>query len=621
VIAKETIGKVRDAANLLEVVGESVSLKRQGRNYTGLCPFHSERSPSFMVRDSGDTYYCFGCGESGNVISYVMSTRGLTFPEAVEELASRYGVPIVYEQGGQGVTASAVNTEAYYKINHAAAQFFGQAIPNGPSVLKQYLEKRNLNANSCKSFLVGFSKDEWSSLSDFLLSKKFDEDLIIKSGLGQRNHSGKLIDRFRGRLMFPIFIDPKRIAGFGGRIIPGLSDPEREKKSPKYLNSPETEVYKKSKILYGLPQASKRIRESGQVYLVEGYLDVIGLWRVGIENTVATCGTAVTEDHIKRLSQLAKRLIVVFDGDDAGRNAATKMFAVTINSGIDVSALFLDSDEDPDTFAEKHGEHTEKALNNLRKLPLFECFVDAMIQKYSGLEGISSARSIGAASKGKIAKELSLLLSKVSNSIERSSLIETAAAKLMIESKDFLKFIEGNASVAKNIVVTEDSNDLEDDDENSINERFVQLPKVDKELLRAVAVRRDLVEQALSNPILCTKAHQATLRFLVGLHEIVSKVGTDEQKKIELRDFLTSLGTDWVQFWKDSYKAAEYPNLDLGQVFKECLLTYEKNQLKERVSQVELELKGAEDETSKINLSQEMLLVRRRLGELKDRGI
>jgi DNA primase len=605
VISQETIAKVKERANLIEIIGESVSLRRQGANYVGLCPFHSEKSPSFLVRDGGEGYHCFGCGAGGNVISYVMQTRGLSFPEAVEELASRFGVEVVYDQGSRQGVRTPGESELLYKINHLAQNYFLEQLQKGPELLHRYLEERNLDAPCREAFGVGFAPDR-GGLVEYLRGRKIDDESMIKAGLVQRNQQGRIIDRFWGRVIFPIFIDGKRIAGFGGRILPGLFDAEREKRSPKYLNSPETEVYKKSKTLFALPQASKSIRESGTVYLVEGYVDVIGLWRVGVHNVVATCGTAATEDHIKRIAHLAKRLIVLFDGDNAGRAAAAKMYPLTVNSGLDIYAVFLDAEDDPDTFAAKQGASTGQILSEMKKVPLFEVYLDSLIDMYSP-DGV-----LGAAAKGKIGAEVQKHLGRIQNQIEKAALTDVAAMKLKVRVEELGAFV-GRASPEDSgkLSVGESHNEAA-----SYRVAVSTLPKTDQELLRAVIAEQSLIEDSIRSPVVCSEAHSLTVRFLAGVAAILGEDKSDSEKKALLKAFLQSLGDDWVELWRLAYKLKEDPRSSPAKAYRECLLDYEKSQLKSRVTMIEAELLTSLTDAEKVKLAQEKLILSRRLKEL-----
>lgn len=604
-ISQETIAKVKERANLIEIIGESVSLRRQGANYVGLCPFHSEKSPSFLVRDGGEGYHCFGCGAGGNVISYVMQTRGLSFPEAVEELASRFGVEVVYDQGSRQGVRTPGESELLYKINHLAQNYFLEQLQKGPELLHRYLEERNLDAPCREAFGVGFAPDR-GGLVEYLRGRKIDDESMIKAGLVQRNQQGRIIDRFWGRVIFPIFIDGKRIAGFGGRILPGLFDAEREKRSPKYLNSPETEVYKKSKTLFALPQASKSIRESGTVYLVEGYVDVIGLWRVGVHNVVATCGTAATEDHIKRIAHLAKRLIVLFDGDNAGRAAAAKMYPLTVNSGLDIYAVFLDAEDDPDTFAAKQGASTDQVLSEMKKVPLFEVYLDSLIDMYSP-DGV-----LGAAAKGKIGAEVQKHLGRIQNQIEKAALTDVAAMKLKVRVEELGAFV-GRASPEDSgkLSVGESHNEAA-----SYRVAVSTLPKTDQELLRAVIAEQSLIEDSIRSPVVCSEAHSLTVRFLAGVAAILGEDKSDSEKKALLKAFLQSLGDDWLELWRLAYKLKEDPRSSPAKAYRECLLDYEKSQLKSRVTMIEAELLTSLTDGEKVKLAQEKLILSRRLKEL-----
>ena len=220
-ISQETIDEIIDRANLVEVISENIQLRRSGSNFTGLCPFHNEKTPSFNVREGATYYKCFGCGASGNVITFIMEQRGCSFPEAVEELASRYGIEVKTE-GRRSNRKSNIDRNELYRINHLAFAFYQECLKKAPVEIKKYIEERNLSQEILKKYGIGFAPKSWSSLTDFLKKKKVSETNLLSLGLSKRSRSGELIDAFRARLIFPIWIDTKRIAGFGGRIIPDL---------------------------------------------------------------------------------------------------------------------------------------------------------------------------------------------------------------------------------------------------------------------------------------------------------------------------------------------------------------------------------------------------------------
>jgi DNA primase len=571
VISQESIDRVRNEASIVEVVSETVKLRRTGANHTGLCPFHSERSPSFSVRESNNSYHCFGCGASGNVISFVMNTRALSFPDAVEFLASRFGIELKYESGR--AAGPKIDREKLFSLCHTAHSFFRRSlmqVKNGQGEYQkvgEYLRKRGLTAEAINTFGIGYAPNQKGALLDVLTKAGYDRETILLSGLVRRAASGDLYELFRGRLLFPIFIDPKRIAGFGGRVIPGVLEPSFEKQAPKYVNSPETPIYQKSKTFYGLPQAMGAVRECGEVYIVEGYMDVIGLAMRGVRNVVACCGTALTEQHIKRLSGMCSRVHLLFDGDEAGINAAAKSFSVARNADLDVTACFLPEDTDPDDFAAKHGDHTEHALRDLPKALLIDSFIDGVLRKL----GCGSGEVPGPNLLGKVCDEVAKALAGVQREVVRASLMTRAARRLRIETVQLEKLVDrhrdglgrsaGRAETGLSSQV--DSEPVEDQGSGMVgqatrgssNRQPSQLPKSDLALLRVVMVLREaIISQVINNAELCEMLQPESIRFILGLGEIVDRPGLgDEQAKGQIKQYLQGLGGEWVGLWKEAH--------------------------------------------------------------------
>ena len=311
--------KLKARADLIEIVSEKVDLKSRGANLFGLCPFHGEKSPSFSVRSDGSGYHCFGCGVSGNVFSFVMETQGLSFPDAVDYLGQRYGVEI--KRSGSDPKTS-FNRSQLYELADAAQEFFRASLLVKQSPGLAYLAKRGITREAVEAYKLGYAPNDWDALVEFLKSKGLDLLQAQQLGLIGKNENGKAYSKYRGRLIFPIFKDTKRLIGFGGRLIPDLFSEQEQASNPKYINSAESPVYHKSRELFGYPQAQAAIRAAGFVYIVEGYLDVISLWQVGVKNVLATCGTALTVEHLAMLKHITKRITLLFDGDKAGRAGA-----------------------------------------------------------------------------------------------------------------------------------------------------------------------------------------------------------------------------------------------------------------------------------------------------------
>ena len=560
-ISQESIERVKTSANIVEVVSETVKLRRSGMNYSGLCPFHAERSPSFHVRESTNSYHCFGCGASGNVISFVMAMRAMTFPDAVEYLAGRYGIELKFESTKR--QGPSIDREKLFDVCRLAHLSFRKSlmqVKGGEGEFRkvgEYLKKRHLTADAINEFGIGYSPNQRGQLIALLKKNGVDEEGMIQSGLVRRSAGGELYELFRGRLIFPIFIDGKRIAGFGGRIIPGVQEPSYEAQAPKYVNSPETPIYQKSRTIFGLPQAMAAIRELKEVYIVEGYMDVIGLSMRGVHNVVACCGTAMTEAHVKRLAGVCNRVHLLFDGDGAGRNAAAKSFTVARNAEIDIAACFLPQDVDPDDFAQRNGAQTAEALRALPKAELIDVFIEGLLQKH----GCSEHERPGPNLLGKLCDEVAKAISGVEREVVRSSLVTRAARRLGVETRHLDKIIASNSgakTVAKAPVpqVSPGVSHPAESTPPGVARKLDKLPRIDLDVLRAIMVLKgDVLEELLNTPELCEGLQPETLRFASVFIEVLGEAPDDEERqRLSTKELLQSLGSDWLALWKEAYK-------------------------------------------------------------------
>ncbi|MFQ5508779.1 MAG: DNA primase [Leptospirillia bacterium] len=347
-IPDDQIERVKAAADIVEVVSAHVPIQRKGQNHFGLCPFHSEKSPSFSVNAAKQIFHCFGCGEGGNVITFMMKMERLAFPEAVRHLADRYGVLITAgeDDGGRGRD----DRERVKRVNEAAQSVFcGQVGGVGSDdTPARYLAERGLGADAVAAFELGWAADSWDGLTGRLRRSGLSEaDLLLAGVTVKREDSGRVYDRFRGRLMFPIRSASGDLVGFGGRAIGD--------RTPKYLNSPETPLYSKSRVLYGLHQTKRRSGQLARIAVVEGYMDVIACHTHGVDWAVAPLGTALTEEHGRLLARFTNRVDLVFDGDAAGRAAARKAAAVLAPYPVEVTVVTLPTGEDPDSLARSEG--------------------------------------------------------------------------------------------------------------------------------------------------------------------------------------------------------------------------------------------------------------------------
>ena len=344
-IHDEDIERVRSSVSIVDVVQQYVAMRRTGRNWVGLCPFHAEKSGSFNVREETGRYKCFGCQAAGDVFTFVQEIEHVDFVAAVEKLASRAGITLRYTTGGEGKDRQ--RRKQLVDALEAAVDWYHQQLLTAPSAraARDYLRQRGLAGDVARQFRLGWAPDEWDALSVHLRKEGFPEDVLRDTGLAFTNKANRLQDAFRARVMFPIFTDGGDAVAFGGRILPGSTDPA------KYKNSPETKVYQKSKTLYGLNWAKNDVVKVDQVIVCEGYTDVIGFHRAGIPRAVATCGTAFTEEHVRILKRFASRVVLAFDADAAGQGAAEKFYEWERKYKVEVAVARFPDGKDPGDLA------------------------------------------------------------------------------------------------------------------------------------------------------------------------------------------------------------------------------------------------------------------------------
>ncbi len=342
-IPDETIQLVRDRVDLVDLVGRYVSLKQAGRNHKGLCPFHQEKTPSFTVNAERGTFKCFGCGEGGNAFHFLMHQENLTFPEAVRQLAAQVGIEVP-EAGGR----DASRTAPMYEVNELAWQAYRAWLAEAGSPGAAYLEGRGIDAATIERFGIGYAPDRWDGIAERLRARRVPAQVGEEAGLLKPGRSGGHYDLLRDRVVFPIRDVRGRVVGFGGRSI-------RAGQEPKYLNTPESPVFQKRRAFFGFPTALEPIRREGRVVVVEGYFDLVALQRAGVSGVVATCGTALTEEHARELRRRSRDVVLLFDGDEAGQKAMERALEVLLPADLRVHAAVLPAGEDPDDFLAREG--------------------------------------------------------------------------------------------------------------------------------------------------------------------------------------------------------------------------------------------------------------------------
>ena len=425
--SEEIINDVRQSNDIVDVISQYVHLKRSGRNFFGLCPFHNEKSPSFSVSPDKQIFHCFGCGVGGNVITFVSKIEGLNFVETVQMLAERANIQLPTLENN-GDMQKEILKDKVYKINEFAAEYYHQNLYKPQAkIAQEYVKKRQLSNETLKSFKIGFS-GKFDELFKELRKQGFEEKEILESGLVNKNDRGQYIDRYRNRLMFPICDVRGRVIAFGGRVL--------DDSKPKYINSPENIVYSKGRHLFGLNVAKKG--DTKRLLIVEGYMDVISLHQRGITNVVAPLGTALTEQQGWLLRKNAEQIILSFDSDEAGLQAKLRALEILQNMGCDLRVLQMDGAKDPDEYILKYGNARFQALVD-KALSVIE-FKVKILQKDLNLENTND--------KIKFLNEIAKLISKVDNTIEREIYIEKIAQEYDI-SKEAI-YAEVNKLTYKN---------------------------------------------------------------------------------------------------------------------------------------------------------------------------
>jgi len=425
-IPEDKVLEIKHAADIVEVVSESVLLKKTGKSYVGLCPFHSEKTPSFTVSPQKQIFYCFGCAAGGNVFSFIMKRDGISFPEAARILSKQYGINVPVQTMSKDQKRVRSERENLLAVNRQAMDFYHNNLFSAPSGKQAvlYLKKRGISQETMEIFRLGYASEGWNNINNFFQKKKIPLDIVEKAGLiVKRENKDGFYDRFRNRIIFPIFNVNMHVIGFGGRV---LADD-----LPKYLNSPETPIYNKSSSLYGLHRARQKCREIETVYIVEGYFDLLALHQNGIQNSVATLGTSITTDHVHILRNVIGKdghVVLVFDSDDAGMKAALRSLGIFMNAEVDANIMLLPSGHDPDSYLFEFGYESFYDIAKSAK-SLISFLIDTLIEKYGlTVEG-----------KIRVISEMRETLASIDDSVARSLYIKELAERVGIEETAVLE--------------------------------------------------------------------------------------------------------------------------------------------------------------------------------------
>ena len=420
-IDQATIQKIFDTADIYDVISEFVNLKKRGVNYVGCCPFHNEKTPSFTVSPARGIYKCFGCGKGGNVVNFIMEHEQMSYVEALRWLAAKYHIPIEEKELTEEERREKSERESMLIVTNYAQDFFVHQLwdtDEGKSVGLSYFRHRGLDDATMEKFGLGYCPEAWDAFTKSALEKGYKKEFLVKTGLTIENDRG-MFDRFRARVMFPIRDLAGKIIAFGGRIM------TNDKKSAKYLNSPESEIYHKSRTLYGIYFAKRSIVQQNRCYLVEGYLDVISFHQKGIENTVASSGTSLTVEQIRLIRRLTPNVTIIYDGDAAGIKASLRGIDLVLEEGLNVRVVSLPEGEDPDSYAQAHTTQEIQDYITAHETDFIH-FKTSLLLQQTGTDPIERARLI---------TDIVRTISLIPDNITRSVYVQETAVQLKVEEK------------------------------------------------------------------------------------------------------------------------------------------------------------------------------------------
>ncbi|MAR35824.1 MAG: DNA primase [Candidatus Marinimicrobia bacterium] len=469
-VPEETIERIRNTADIYDVVAQYVDLKKRGRNFFGLCPFHSEKTPSFSVAPDKQIYHCFGCGAGGNVFSFIVEHEKISFIEAVKQLGHKYGIQVDYQSGPANKIFSSL-----YELHDIAVKLYHNILfsEKGKAAL-DYLHNRGFNDDTIKTYHIGFAPDSWDTLSNTIKTSSFKDNVYEKTGLFIKTDRGWR-DRFRSRIMFPIYHQSGKAIAFGGRIF-NNNDPA------KYLNSPETPLYRKSEVFYGLHKTRDSIRKFSTAVLVEGYTDFLQLVQLGIPNVVALSGTALGNNHASQIRKFASKVYLAYDGDDAGINATLRAGYVLFQAGVEPLVIPMPNDKDPDDWVREEGVNAfQEAMGSSMPLLLFH------LHK-------RDVKNLSGTDRSRIVKEILKEISLINDGIIRDDLLKSLSQELQLDEVEVYRLFNSQTGMKK---INVDS-----DKYSAKTQPFTNaMQKAQLEIIRAIAFNFDEVYPSMKNII------------------------------------------------------------------------------------------------------------------------
>ena len=570
------VDEIKSRCDIVDVVGRVVSLKKAGSNYKGICPFHNEKTPSFVVSETKQIYTCFGCGATGDVINFVERYYALDFKGAVEMLAKEYGISL------EGAFRGGKDKDEYYEINRQAARFFFKALRERANPGYTYMKKRGITEETMNKFGIGYADGNWTSLLDFFKEKGVAEDKLMHLGLISRS-GGKYFDKFRSRVIFPIINTAGKVIGFGGRII---DDGE-----PKYLNSQESSVFQKKNNLYGLNLSKKSVSDEDRIILVEGYMDVVSLYQSGVRNVSASLGTALTENQARLIKRYTKNVILSYDADNAGQNAAFRGLDILYQEGLKARVLRVTDGKDPDEFVKKNGK---KAFTELVKnaVPYGDFKISVIRDRYDMEDEQQRVDFI---------RDVIEILKKM-KPVEADIYIRKIAAETGI-SEGAIRFeYSGNNSQEKELRTRRDHTQEAEMTGETI-------PRVERDLIKLMLVDGRFVH-------IPDDLKEYAFRSEAG-RNIYSAIENKDQKHIDIQDLKDMLDEDTALFIEE-IEDEVIPHGREERIFEDCIRLIRKNKLKDSEESILMRLSMAdenENEKEILELTQQLMEIQKELKE------
>ncbi len=605
-ISEAKIEEIRSSANIVDIISGYIQLRKRGKNFLGLCPFHSEKTPSFTVSEEKQIFHCFGCHTGGNVFKFLMEYEKISFIEAVQELAEEMGIPLEFEQGIS--EEKQTEQEILYDINTEAARYFSNTLLNSSEgeIAFNYFQNRKIKPGTMRAFGLGYSAGGWDNLIRFLQEKKIDIDKALQLGLIGKSTEGRLYDKLSSRIIFPIFSPNGRVVAFAGRIL------EDKGEAAKYINSPESLIYVKGRILYGLSHAKDEIRRLDKAILVEGYMDLISLHQNGIKNVVAVSGTALTEEQVQLLSRYTKNVVLLFDADTAGIKAAMRSIELLLKKDFEIKIVSLPKGEDPDSYVNNFGrESFEEIIKSAKN------FLEYQTEYYESL-GMFNDPSKTTQAIRDLVKPLAL----INDELKANLLIKDIAKKFNLREK----LLEGELDKIKSGLNRQKAVEIERRQKKVIEKEKTVLKSEDEILPEQINLEKELIKLLLEgdrNIIefimkyiepddfrITVHKEIAELIFSSFLHSDETTVGSliDKLENDDQRLYIRELTFEKYQIsknWEDIN-----PSLSNEKIFKkhsaDAVKKFRLMQFEEKISDLNNNLSQVSDEDEKLELMKEI---------------